>query len=214
MFGSIIQPVGVMVIPPPPSLAPGVTASNAFAFAFAEQQNLVLPVSVHAAITQPGTYICCGAAFSGGNVAAGLDVDSYMLFADPLTGSGGNPWTLFTGSVTFSAGEQVVGIVIGYSELSKTDALLGAPGTLYNPNTDIYAGLQDHDAITLAYNSATNEDTVSFKLYVTPNHDNEIRILTAIPEPGVFFLIGGGLLAIFGLFKVRTRRLARASIRQ
>jgi len=214
MFGSIIQPVGVDVIPAPPSVAPGSVASNMFAFAFNEQQNLVLPAPVHVAITQPGTYICCGADFTGGNIPAGLDVNSYLLFADPLTGSNGNPWTLFTGSVTFSAGEQVVGIIVGYSELSKTDTLLGAPGTVYNPNNDIYAGLQDHDTITLAYNAATNEDTVGFKLYVTPNHDNEIRILTAIPEPGVFFLIGGGLLLIFGVFKVRTRRLARESVRQ
>ena len=214
MFGSIIQPVGVNVIPAPPSVEPGSVASDMFAFAFDEQQNVVLPTPVHAAITQPGTYICCGADFTGGNVPAGLDVDSYLLFADPLTGSGGNPWTLFTGSISFSAGEEVVGIIIGYSELSKTNALLGAPGTVYNPDDDIYAALQNHDAVTLAYNPATNEDTVSFKLYVTPNHDNEIRILTAIPEPGVFFLIGGGLLLIFGVFKVRTRRLARNSVRQ
>jgi len=208
MFGSIILSAGVDVLPTPPAtvqVSTGADDSTAFAF---EESSEVTSAPINVAVgSEPGTYVCCGA-YPHAVVPADLSINSYLLYSEPLTDQPGKDYRVYTGSVTFSPGESIVGVIVGFSHLGSTNATLGAPGTLYG--TGPYYGLEGHDTISIT----GNLETLSFTFYTVPydpvngEHGiDSIRILTtsSVPEPADFLLIGSGLLAVGLLFRARTR---------
>jgi len=200
-YGSLLDISGVNVLPAAPgSLLPGALLSDSTIFGFSEQQGLVLSSALNVGIASPGTYVCC-ASVPGGTVAAGLDVNSYMLYASPATDSTGLNYRDFTGTVTFSPGETVVGIIVGYKNIAATDILLGAPGSLYPPVSDQLGGLENGDTVILGANG--HSVYVNFHVDANVQGIDMIRILTDdVPEPADLTLLGSGLLAL-GFYKRR-----------
>lgn len=192
-YGSIILFSGVTVLnPAPTSVIPPAETSDSTIFGFAEQQGVVLGSSVDAGITMPGTWTCCSG-LPIGVIPAGETVNSYLLFASPVTAEGGNPpGRQFIGNITFTPGEQVVGILIGYAALANTDGTVGAPGTIYPPPGNPLGGMEPGDKVFLS----ANGQTVGVDFRVGVGNVDMIRILTSTPEPGEFILIGSGLLAL------------------
>jgi len=191
-YGSIIVFSGdVDVVSPPPSLLPGALTSDSSIYGFSEQTGVLLETPVNAALTSPGTWICC-AGLPGGTVPAGTTVNSYLLYASPVTDEEGLDYRDFQGSITFSPGEKIVGVIIGYENLANTDMSLGAPGTTYPPASYKLGGLEQYDAVVIS----PNAETVYVDFHVAVGGDDMIRILTETPEPADFVLLGSGLVAL------------------
>jgi hypothetical protein len=184
---------------PPASVQRGQLQSNTNIFAFNEQARLTLSTAVSVDITSPGTYTTV-ASLTPGTISAGTQVSSYFLHSDPVNNN-----AMFDGSVTFST--PILGVIVLSGTLSSSDAQLGATGTTY-PTNDSGRGLEltaGQDFVTLSSNLRTL--TVHFF-----THDNvdEVRIITAVPEPSSLVLAAGcGLLAlaVARVFKVRGRRV-------
>ncbi len=206
-YGSIILFSGVTGVSPPASVQIGETdlQSATTAFVFAEQQNVLITSPQDAGIVTPGTWVCC-TGFAPGAITGPAFIDSYYLLSSAPTGSG---VTDFTGSITFSPGERVVGIIVGYQVLASTNSMFGAPGTLYPVSNGPFFtlnGLDPGDSVTLS----SNLQTVSFDFQTGAGGIDSIRILTETPEPPDYVLFGSGLI-VLGLFgrRIQLRRAAR-----
>jgi hypothetical protein len=154
---------------------------------------LTLSSSVGVGISTPGTWICCSG-LPGGSIPEGTEVNSYLLYASPESNPAGQDFRDFTGRITFSPGEKIVGIIIGYKQLSNTDGELGAPGTVYPPPSYALGGLENTDEVILG-NGETSV-YVNFHVNAADEGIDMIRILTEVPEPADFLLIGSGLIAL------------------
>lgn len=108
---------------PPPSLELDRT-ENPQIVLYHEQEDFVLPSSVAADITAPGTVASSGA-LSRGSVPAGTRVDVWLLHYDPVGSNG----TVSNNSVTFAG--RILGAIVLDAGLNQTDATLGVPGTTY-----------------------------------------------------------------------------------
>jgi len=190
----------------PSSVMPPALVSDSTIYGFSEQQGVVLSSALTAGITSPGAWICCSGFTTGGTIPIGTTVNSYLLYASPVTDEDGEFFRQFVGEITFSPGEKIVGIVIGYKNLAATDGMLGAPGSTYPPAGYNLGGLEPHDEVAVA----NNMQAVFVKFNVEVGGDDMIRILTISPEPADFVLLGSGLLALalFGR-RLRFRRASR-----
>ena len=113
----------------PSSVMAGQLLSDSTIYGFSEQSNLTLLAALNVGITTPGTWVCCNT-IPGGTLPAGETIDSYLLRAAPATNSGELGYRDFQGTITFSPGEKIVGIIIGYANIAYTDGLLGRPARL------------------------------------------------------------------------------------
>jgi hypothetical protein len=194
-YGSMIVVSGVTLLSTPPaSVQVGQMLSNTTIYGFSEQTDLTLTSPVNVGIMEPGTWPCCSG-LPTGIIPAGITVNSYLLRAAPVTNTtcvSGQCFTDFVGEITFSPGEKILGIIIGYANLAATDSTLGYPGTLYPPATYQNGGLQTGDEVIVSNNMGTL--VVDFR--VTAGNTNMIRILTESPEPASFALLGSGLLLL------------------
>lgn len=198
LYGSMIVISGVTELSPPPtSLLSGALVSDTTIYGFAEQQGVLLNSSLNVGITSPGTWICCSG-LPTGTIPAGTTVNSYLLYASPETDESPYAFREFQGEVTFSPGERILGIIVGYQNLAATDALLGSPTTTYPPASYKNAGIQSNDEVILS----NDMDSLYIRLYITAGNSNMIRILTETPEPADFVLLASGLL-LLALFRRR-----------
>jgi hypothetical protein len=191
-YGSMIVVSGITELSPPPaSLLPGALMSDTTIYGFAEQQGVLLTSPLNAGITSPGTWVCCSGLPSG-TIPSGTTVNSYLLFDAPETDESPYDFRQFVGEISFSPGEKIVGIIIGYQNLAYTDAFVGAPGTTYLPASYIYGGLHHDDEVILG----ANRQSIYLDLFTQAGNVNMIRILTESPEPADFVLIGSGLIGL------------------
>jgi len=186
-------------VSPPGSVAIGATEDSDDIIIFAEKQNLTLGAAILANITAPGTATSVGT-LSPGSILAGTIVSSYFVHFDPV-GTPGGVVTL-SGTVTFQV--PILGIIMRNPEHYASDGL-GAPSTFYplspvDRKTELN-GEGFIDPITLSLDGKT----LSFTLNSTTGID-QIRIITAVPEPGATLLLGGTLLGLAGYARRRLRQ--------
>jgi len=194
---------------PPASVAAGGLQSNTTAYLFQESQ-LILASDLNVDISQSGTYLTVPS-LTPGTIGAGTPVNVYMLETDPSSvPPKPNDFRIYEGSFTFDS--PVLGILVETASLRNTDALLGAPGTVYPSASDTFSGLDlntagctssscGNDGVILSVNG----NTVSFG-FVTNFSEDQIRIITqATPEPSGIALM---LLALLPLFAIKLGRPA------
>ena len=171
---------------PPPSVQLGRRRSDTELFTFQESSNLTLSRNVRVDITSAGTYQS-DSSLTPASISEGTVVDSYFLHSEPL-----NQPKVYTGSITFST--PVLGVIVLSAGLDSTDALLGAPGTLY-PGGLLARGLElspTEDFVTLS----SDLKTLSVQ-FTTHDAVDEVRILTAaVPEPATLILAVPAILAL------------------
>lgn len=180
--GSVVQ------IAPPPSVQFGALQSDDHMFAFDEQQNVTLAAALPVDISQPGQYgPDCGCdPLTPGTIPAGTTVSSLFVHADPIGTK--SPATVLDATIVTST--PIVGIEVcgrakpsvcgGNDGLDASDAVLGAPGTLY-PTGDFGRGMNfdtQNDYLVWMVNDNTVEIQTS-----TEKHVDQVRIITAGSPP-------------------------------
>jgi len=174
------------LLPPPANVSQDVLESDVAIFAFPEQAAVLLSHALIVDASLPGHYNEL-ADLTGGVIPAGTAVNSYLLHQDNDQDVPGSP--LRTGTVTFD--EQILGVLVGDQWLQSTDSLLGLPTTTYGPGPHRGLELWALDEFTLSDDLHTLTLT-----QVTHSFQDQVRIVTAVPEPTTLaLLIGGGLMA-------------------
>ena len=162
---------------PPVSCVPGALTGGTVS-AWDEQQNVFNSGVFVDMVNNPGSST---GAVSG--VLAG-SFDSHFLHLEDYSGVGP-----FGGSVTFNG--TIVGVIFVNLTLDNTDAVFGSGGTVY-PTGYPFRGLNTQSQFSILGNTLKfNFNAISPVAEVV-----QVRVLTHIPAPGGFALLGmGGLLA-------------------
>lgn len=127
-----------------------------------------------------------------GFVSAGTAVQSYLFHTDSVNGFD----ALLAGYVVFDA--PILGVLIHSSSMNGTDGFLGRPGTTYGQHPGRRLELPPGSLDT--FEISGDRMRLDFTLKFAAANDN-IRIITAIPEPGSL-----ALLSLVGLAGLRRRR--------
>lgn len=126
-----------------------------------------------------------GTVFPGGvagNIAAQA-VESYMVRSDPI----GEHDVIYSGFVVFD--QPILGVIFLEGRLNDTNALLGRPGITYNANTN--RGFEGEDTLQIS----DDRLRVDFD-YFTGAYTDDVRIITAVPEPAALSLLVLGSAAL------------------
>ncbi|PYT61527.1 MAG: hypothetical protein DMG35_09105 [Acidobacteria bacterium] len=172
---AVAPPQTVLKITPPPSVQLDALENNQSAFFFAERVSFVLPGAITVDASSPGTYNSDGS-LTPGTIPAGTVVDSFFVHADPFDPNNG---VFYSGSVSFL--NPILGVIALSGGLDQTDAILGAPGTLYpvpgsEPARGFELGFPDMFVIS------ADGKTLSFSNGVGGASD-QLRIVTAASPP-------------------------------
>jgi len=165
----------------PASVVPGALASAADVYIFLEStQTLGAPVDVD--IIAPGLYNLADPD-NPGVIPAATAVNSYLIHHDSIG------FLPNTAAVSYVFPHKVLGIIINDANLNASDPILGNPGTTYPTGLD-YRGLE---LPYLFLNDVVfwngNEVTITGKS-VTALVIDQIRVITAVPEPSSLALAG------------------------
>lgn len=163
----------VTVISPPSSIRDGVFSNNQV-YAFPEQSGSLLTNSVRVDISNPGIVASSGS-LSPIDIPANTAVDSYYL----RHGGPGPSTNVATGSITFD--RNVLGVICLTSNLTTSQRVLAAPGTLYLGSQGYELGpiTPPFDSITLS----SDLRTVTVSTVGSFASPDDIRILTEAPPP-------------------------------
>ncbi|MCZ7632981.1 MAG: PEP-CTERM sorting domain-containing protein [Phycisphaerales bacterium] len=131
-----------------------------------------------------------------GFVSAGTAVQSYLFHADSVAGFD----ALLSGYVVFD--QPILGVLITTASMNGTDGILGHPGiTQYGTHPGRRLELPPGSLDT--FEISGDRMRLDFTLKFAAANDN-IRIITAVPEPGSL-----ALLSLVGFAGLRRRREAR-----
>lgn len=194
----------VEVISPPPSVRFGDLQSDTVARVFSERQGLALPASVSVDITAPGAYDSVPS-LTPGILPAGTSVDSYLVHAEPASSTG---LFRYIGSITFDT--DVLALIVLNPNLKDSDAILGAPGTLYSSGSLRDLELNPNGEFADSVVLSPDRRTVSFDFRTQPGIDEFRLVLAAVPEPSTLPLVvlGGAALGVGQFRLARQRRVA------
>lgn len=186
----------LIIISAPASVLPGAIQSQTDASIFFESTTTLLaPLPVD--IIAPGTYNVADPD-NPGAIAAGTKVNSYFLHHESVANQ------LSTVIVAGSFPNPILGVIINDTFLDASDPILGNPGTLYPTGLD-YRGLElPYTALADVLFWSGNQVFISVKS-TTADVLDQVRIITAVPEPSTFVLAAIGGLGLF-LCGARRRR--------
>lgn len=173
---SLRAEAALVILPSAPaSVLEGVLESNTDAFIFHESTTtLAAPMSVD--ISTPGLYNLANPD-SPGAIPASTVVSSYFLHRDSVNEE------LSTVTVFGTFPQEVLGIIIEDENLDASDPILGAPGTLYPTGLD-FRGLEV-PYLSLADVVFWSGNMVFISVQSTTAEVlDQVRIITAVPEPG------------------------------
>ena len=127
-----------------------------------------------------------------GFVSAGTAVQSYLFHADSVAGFD----ALLSGYVVFD--QPILGVLITTASMNGTDDFLGRPGVTYgnSPGRRLELPPGSLDTFEISADRTRLDFTLKFNLAY-----DEIRIITAVPEPGSL-----ALLSLMGFTGMRRRR--------
>ena len=179
---------------PPPALAGHMDLqSSAHVFFWTERLNVTLtaaePVNVLPFVNNVSGFYDSGVASveaSWGGILPPGTYNSYFLHADKQ-----GPNVTFEASVTFD--HPIEAILYKQSELGDTDTLLGSPTTTYAGGAP--SRMLELDGPNNWFEISQDRLTFHFKTVVAHNMD-DVRILTAVPEPSTPSLLSLGLLGL------------------
>ena len=176
----------ITIVPPPPSVAHQQYESSTEIRAFGERSNVTLLNSVQTDISTAGFYDD-STPLTPSTIPVGAIVDSYLLHFDPVDST--TTYSYGNGSITFN--QDILGIIIQTALLPETDASLGLPEVTY-PSTPNDRGLELFED-----NIELNPDLRTVSVHFEANLKIEqVRIITATPEPTSVALLIFGVLAI------------------
>ena len=177
----------------PPSVVFGDYVSTTEMRVFEEQQDLTLSADLQVNISLPGNY-ADPSDLTPGVIPTGTVVRSYFLHGDPHTLTS----VYFDGSVTFDG--DILGVITRGTDLDACDAAVGAVGTTY-PLDQLSRGLEfgplGQDEVTVE----ANLRTLTIVRAVASIPGDQLRVITAVPEPSTL-----GLLALGSAAVLRRRR--------
>ena len=134
----------------------------------------------------------------GGMVPAGVPLDFYIIHSDPVQTQASS----YIGSVTFDT--PILGLYVGSSSLDALDPgmiTLGSPISTY-PTGVTDRGLETSQADS--YILSNGNKTLTLRVSTGPSVDQvRVVVASAVPEPASVVLFGVGLIAVFGLKKLR-----------
>lgn len=130
-----------------------------------------------------------------GLVSAGTAVQSYLFHADSVAGFD----ALLSGYVVFDT--PILGVLIQTASMNGTDDFLGRPGVTYGNSPGRRLELPPGSLDT--FEISGDRTRLDFTLKFAAAYD-ELRIITAVPEPGSL-----ALLSLVGFAGLRRRREAR-----
>ncbi len=128
-----------------------------------------------------------------GLVSAGTAVQSYLFHADSVAGFD----ALLSGYVVFD--QPILGVLIHTASMNGTDGFLGRPGVTYGNSPGRRLELPPGSLDT--FEISGDRTRLDFTLKFAAAYD-ELRIITAVPEPGSL-----ALLSLMGLTGMRRRRV-------
>jgi hypothetical protein len=167
--------------------------SNTTAFIFAEQQDVTLGAAVAVNASAPGIYNSPGSLTSG-SIAAGSVVSSYYYHADSV---GTRNSVTYRSTIVFDT--DILGIIVNDNTLIASD-WLGSGTTAYGTNNRGFemGSAPGFDSFSISINGRTL--TI---LDTTTTLSDDMRIITAVPEPAAPWLVAA---ALGGLVLTRSRR--------
>jgi hypothetical protein len=180
-------------------------------YAFDEKSDLVLGSNLSVDVGDPGipgnysTALIDMFGIPGGTVPAGTHVDSFLIHFD-ITGE-----FAVTAEFRVDTDAPILGVIFSDSRLDDSDILLGATGTVYpNGLTDrgtAAASDEGSDAFSVGFPGDIVSTTMIITMQVQAAVD-QIRVITAVPEPSIAALLASGALAVLaacGWRRLRSR---------
>jgi hypothetical protein len=204
----IVASSGLNVIAPPASVQPGALVNDTTPFLFQESGPITTASSVDADIVvdpnslggtytspfdlTPGTFLP-GTIFSG----------SYFFHFNRTAGS----TSLDPISVSATFTDNIIAIILLDATLDSTDPIFGNPGTLYPTGTPGRGFILGDGVVGNGLVITIDGNTINANFDPTAADLEQIRVLTATPEPGSIGLLASGLAGL--AYLARRRRAAR-----
>ncbi len=195
-FASLITVTGDITLldPPPADVSQNALESNSTMYAFQEQENLILTNDIRVNAIDPGLYDDTTDLVIG-NLPKGIAVNSYFVTSDRNADEPGFPD--LSGTMTFE--NDILGVIVLSTDLTTSDSDLGAAGTLYTTGViaDQLRGLELRQGLLDSIEISPDRRTITINARSILARD-QIRIVTAVPEPASLGLIVlGGVIAAF-----------------
>lgn len=183
--------------------------------AFNEQAQVTvsnLQVDTLVSLLAPGSFTLAGYGPVGTPGSISGTFQSHLLHFDPRNDGPtidqitSGPFAAADGAVTFDA--PIVALIFSQSRLDATDAIFGLSGILYPSGSGGNArDLEQHNAQSDRIWLSADRQTLFYNWQV-PGALDQVRVITAIPEPSALILAGLGLagLACGQRYRRRSKR--------